>query len=205
MAIRFMHCGKEYIADTPEEAVRLRYMLEDSDFERSERDPDFRDRLAQQVSGWTEETFWELMNSLGEQQVKLITAIYLWTTIDDVDLMAALNLSSKEALAGVVSGLSKQLDKANVKPSDVFYVRDYWEGRKKQRNFRLSQGFEGAAAMSTWSWYWKLDQWATETEARLDRIRKHEKRSRKGTGGAKHEIEDTGATKGTKNVKSGQR
>ena len=81
VAIKFIHLGREYTADTPEEAVRLRHLLEDSDYQRAKNDPGFRDRINQQISGWSEEKFWSVINELGEQQTRALIAMYLETTI----------------------------------------------------------------------------------------------------------------------------
>jgi len=179
MAIKFMYRGSPYTADTPEEAVRLRHLLEDADYERAKNDPNFRDRLNQQVSGWTDDKFWSVINALGEQQTRLLIAVYLWTTITARELAIALNLPSQEALAGVVSGMSKQLEKLGVQPSEVFFVETYWAGKKKERWFSLSPGFAGAARELSWGHHWRLQKWEAEMAARLKKMEKT--RKQKGT------------------------
>lgn len=167
MAVKFTYHGESYTADTPEEAVRLRHLLEDADYERAKKDPGFRARLHQRVSGWSDEKFWKVINALGPLQTRFLVAIYLWTSIDSRELATVLELPSQEALAGVVSGLSKQLEKLDVTPSEVFYVETYWVGKKKERYFHLSDGFDGAATELHWGHYWRLEQWAKQMEARL--------------------------------------
>lgn len=176
MAIRFKYRGREFVADTPEEAVRLQRMLEDEDSKRAKEDPHFKNRLHKELAGWTEEQFWQVMNNLGTRQTQLLHMVFLHTVLDSEELAAALDLPSQEALAGVVSGLSKQLTKQGVKPGEVFTVETHWLGKKKERFFRLATGFAGVAAESNWAAYWKLKKWEKEAEARIDKVIKRKKK-----------------------------
>lgn len=170
MAIRFKYRGREFVADTPEEAVRLQRMLEDEDSKRAKQDPHFRNILDREVAGWTEGQFWQVMNNLGTRQTQLLHLVLLYEVLGSEELAAGLDLSSQEALAGVVSGLSKQLTKQGVKPNDVFWVETHWVGKKKERFFRLTTGFAGVSAGSSWTAFWKNKKWEKEAEARIDKV-----------------------------------
>ena len=179
MAIKFTYLDREYIADTPEEASRLRQLLEDGDYERAQHDHAFRGRMNQQLASWNEEKFWSVINGIGPQQTRLLVAVYLETSILAEELAGALQLSSQEALAGVVSGLSKQLEKLSIKPSEVFLVETYWVGKRKERHFQLSPGFNGAAWDFNWGHYWRMAKWAKEFESNVKKMKKKGKKRKK--------------------------
>ena len=60
-------------------------------------------------------------------------------------------------MAGVISGLSKQLKTINVEPNQVFSIEVKWDGKKKNRAFILNDFFVGAAVEHNWP-----DAWAQE-------------------------------------------
>lgn len=180
LAIRFTYRGTEYVADTPEEAQRLRQLLEDSDYGRPKNDVGFRYRMNLQLYGWDESRFNSVMASIGRQQTKMLVALFLWQAIDAEDLAMVLGLSSQESLAGVISGLSKQLEKLGVKLGDVFRVQTHWVGKKKERYFSLSPGFDGAAAEFNWGHYWRTEEWAKDFEAKIKGMQEKRKPRKKG-------------------------
>jgi hypothetical protein len=169
MAIKFNHRGKVFTADTPEEAVKLQRLLEDADSQRAKTDPEFGDKLHKELAGWTEDKFWDVYNSLGLRQTQLLRIIFNHTCLRHESLLAGLDLPSLESLAGVVSGLSKQLTKCGVKLGDVLIMETHWIGKKKDRFFSLTPGFE--AAMRGIG-YWKLKKWDKEASARIDKVHK---------------------------------
>ncbi|HEX6803614.1 MAG TPA: hypothetical protein VF133_08040 [Terriglobales bacterium] len=144
MAIRFTENGREYVADTPEEVLRLRQLFDSS--AREFKKDGIDDPSKRQSRGWTKEKCRTLLNSLGEQQKRLLICIQLRATINMHEMAQALQLPSQEALAGVVSGLSKQLEKIGTRPAQVFFVETRWVGKKKERWFSLVPGFAEATS-----------------------------------------------------------
>jgi hypothetical protein len=152
LAIRFSYHGRRYEADTAEEAKKLVELLEEADKERAKKDPEFARKLLLKKAGWTDERFWNLVNNIGETQVMLLEAIFGSGEypVFAPDLAKTLGLKSQVALAGVLSGFSKQAKRLGVRVADVYQVTTYWKGRKKERVFNVSEGFREAAKQNQW-------------------------------------------------------
>src|SRR5579862_4711953 len=121
VAIEFKHGGRTWRADTVEEAIELRDRLEMEDriAIESGEDPDWRE---EQV--WTPETAKELLDNLGEYQKAFLRTLHehrgVWMASEDI--LKETKLDSEVAFAGVLSGLSKQLKKINLRPSNLYEV-----------------------------------------------------------------------------------
>jgi len=145
LAIRFKYLGQEYQADTPEEAIKLEALLRAATEKKAKADPAFARKVAQVESGWTEEKLRHALNKIGPMQMKMLVRIWENETIDAEDLAKELGLPSQVALAGVLSGLSKQLKPLNVRPNDILQIDVLWTGRNKTRIFAFQPGFEAVA------------------------------------------------------------
>jgi len=150
LAIRFTHRGRRYEADRPEEAKRLADLLEAADQEKAKNDPSFARKLLFEKAGWTENRFWNLVNSIGEMQTKMLEALLRHEFLDDDELAKILGLRTLVSLAGVLSGFSKQAKRLGVRPSEVYQVTTYWKGRKKERMFSITEGFQEMAEEHQW-------------------------------------------------------
>jgi len=149
VAIEFKHRGKVWRADTPEEAVKLRSMLEE--YERRHSTPDDEEWRIRAETVWTPDMFWDFIRSVGDQQVKLLETMLSrpsWVTARE--LTKVLQLSNEMALAGVLSGLSKQVKALGLRPINLYQVDVRWDGKKKTRSFFLDQGFRLTAEEMGW-------------------------------------------------------
>jgi hypothetical protein len=155
MAIEFKHGGRTWRADTPEEAIALRKELEDADFIACLQEPPLP---SYQENVWTHDTAMELLNGLGGAQRALLKLLYEHDKLTSGQLRRALRLDSEVALAGVLSGLSKQAKKAGVGPSDLYSVTVSWTGKEKTRTFQMSKDFGWAAKELG-----RPDEWETKT------------------------------------------
>lgn len=157
MAIEFKHNGRIWRCDTAEEAIQLRNQLEqDDDAEyASGGEPSV---IEEEV--WTSDTFTELLKGAGTLQKKLIKHLYEkgdsgWDNgVDSSELVKALKVDSEEALAGVLSGLSKNLKRIGRQPSELYSVDVQWLKDGKARKFRLKKGFRWAATQLGWPEKW---------------------------------------------------
>jgi hypothetical protein len=142
MAIKFKHGGREWEADTPGEAIALRKQLEVRDDLAMENGEDL-DWITEPV--WTPDRIQELLGGLGIQQKSFLLLLFDAGSITSLDVKEKLRLGSETALAGVVSGLSKQLQKLGLRPEDLYSVSVRWSGKEKRRTFHMSHNFRWVA------------------------------------------------------------
>jgi hypothetical protein len=152
LAIEFVHRGKKWKADTAEEAIRLRQALEIEDQrEQTANDSDVeRGWLDDLESPWTPAVLWSFLDGIGAQQKEAVLAMAEHEGISSAELTKHLKLSNEMALAGVISGLSKQLNNLDLKPSDLYTVNTSWNGKKKERFFFLHRFFRQTAEEVGW-------------------------------------------------------
>jgi hypothetical protein len=142
VAIRFKHGGREWEADSPAEAIALRKQLEVRDDQAIENGEQL-DWITEAV--WTPDRIQELINELGSQQKMFLMLLYDRASVTSYDAKEQMRLASETALAGVVSGLSKQLQRLKLKPEDLYSVTVRWSGKEKTRTFKLSPNFRWVA------------------------------------------------------------
>jgi hypothetical protein len=177
MAIEFKYKGTTWRADTAEEAVALRNELEKSDkvfepaFERMDQLSDF----------WTPDRFMDVIGGIGPLQQRFLLAIRRKPGITSSELVKSLDVESEVALAGVISGLSKQLKQLGIDPKQVFQIDVNWTGKTKTRRFTLEDFFISAGMEQNWP-----DAWETK-------------------GKEPNAVENSGSTKRRAKRKSGQR
>jgi hypothetical protein len=151
LGVKFIHNGKKWEADTPEEAIRLRKQLElEEDAEARAMNPDVDDWYTKQESAWTPDVFWNFMHDIQFRQKQVLLTIWEKSGITSTQLAEKLKLTDEVSLAGVLSGLSKRLKKLDLKTSDLYQVHTEWEGKNKTRAFYLQRAFRLAAEEVGW-------------------------------------------------------
>ena len=152
MAIEFKHCGRQWRADTVEEALALRKRLDDEDkiaFMSGE------EPASEESHAWTPDVVTELLQSLGEHQKSFLCTLCEHRDFLPSDqIVKKLSLQSEVSFAGVLSGLSKQSKKLNIMPWDLYEVQVSWKGKSKTRSFKLSRGFRWALDELGWPENW---------------------------------------------------
>lgn len=160
MAIRFQFNDETWEADTIEEALALRAKLEYA--VRFPPDPlkqmDKADRF------WTPDRFMTVIGEVGSYQLQFLKAIAHQKGITSDRLRKHLGLDSEVALAGVISGLSKQLKQIGVELRQVIWIDVKWSGKKKTRSFALDDFFGGTGAELGWP-----DSWS-EKDKRIEQL-----------------------------------
>jgi hypothetical protein len=147
LAIQFFHRGKRWKTDTPEEAICLRQQLEAEDM----RNVVPNDSRTCGPSGvWTPEVFASFLQTIGERQKAAVSLMAQHAGIGSAELAKRLNLESQVALAGVISGLSKQLKTLDLELGDLYTVKTKWTVRKKEELFFLRESFRRAADEARW-------------------------------------------------------
>jgi hypothetical protein len=137
MAIKFEHRGTVFTADTPEEAATLRAELEREDASDG--------IVAYRNSIWTPDRAEEVITNVGELQKKFLAVLCdSQDGLPSKTVVERMGIDSEVALAGTISGLSKQLRKVSLKPRDAYAVNIEYEGKGKKRSFILVQDFREA-------------------------------------------------------------
>ena len=150
MAVEFEYRGKKYRVDTVQEAVELSHELEKHDALHVH----YGSTPTQRV--WTADVAMDLLNGIGELQHKLLRNIpFTPNGISSETLTERMGLESELVLAGIVSGLSKQLRKMSISPSDLYRVSVQWQGKNKKRYFELLPEFRDAANELGWPDAWE--------------------------------------------------
>jgi hypothetical protein len=152
MAIEFKYGGRTWRADTPEEAISLREQLEAADDFAWLKEPPLESRPD---NIWTHDTVMELLQGLGAQQQSFLRLLETRGKLTSEQITKSLRIESAVALAGVLSGLSKQVKKTGFTPSDLYSVTVSWNGKEKTRTFELSKQFGWAAKELGWPDEWE--------------------------------------------------
>jgi hypothetical protein len=152
VAIRFKHRGQEYEADTPDEAIRLREILQKYDQEEVENGNISEGESIYDTTKWSEDRFLSMTQNIGIAQQKFM-AVLLDSPRGpvNVDTIAKkLGVNSAMALAGVQSGLAKQLRAIGLEPIDLYRVEISWADNERNRFLTLNEGFRLAALDCGW-------------------------------------------------------
>jgi hypothetical protein len=150
MAIEFVHGGRLWRADTPEEAIRLRKHLEVQD-EAAFNTGEGPDVIEEQV--WTPDAVTDLLNGIGNRQKQFLRVLFEERTLTTDKVLEKLPLDHA-SFAGVLSGLSKQLKKQKLKTWQLYNARVEWDGKTQVRTFSLSADFKWAARELGWPEKW---------------------------------------------------
>jgi hypothetical protein len=167
MAIKFEHNGTTYHADTAAEAAALqRQLKQDAALYGS-----YRDESARKV--WTADLAMDLLNGIGELQKKMLAELAVYgASVKSGVLVERMGIESEVALAGVVSGLSKQLRKMSINPTSLYRVDVTWKGKDKERFFVLSSDFRDALTELGWPEAWQAGKENNAASTNTSRIRK---------------------------------
>jgi len=151
MSIEFKHNGRLWRTDTVDEAMTLRRKLEAYDewtVESGEEPSELKENV------WAPDTVTDLLKNAGDLQMRFLRLIAEGGSVTGDDLVVGLGLDSVVSLAGVLSGLSKQLKKLGLKPSDLYTVEVSWAGKNKTRRFRIASEFRWSASELGWPDKW---------------------------------------------------
>ena len=153
--IEFKHNGRIWRTDSVDEAVALRRKLEINDQIAFEAGEDIDEYQEERQQVWTPDAVMDLLKGVGFHQRRFLKALAAEESpINSEQILKTLSLNSEEALAGVLSGLSKQLKKLGMKTTDLYGVSVKWTGKTKNRSFWLSSEFRSAADELGWPDNW---------------------------------------------------
>ncbi len=157
MAIEFEHKGVKYRTDSVQEAISLQAGLAQHDATFGPYESGITPRV------WTADLAMDLLNGIGELQKKFLATLSNRAQLSSSTLVERIGLESEIALAGVISGLSKQLRKMSINPTSLYSVEVVWKGKGKTRFFRLSSDFHDALVELGWPDAWQTGKEQDET------------------------------------------
>lgn len=168
MAITIKHGDELFTADTPEEAVKLRALLRQQDVERAvelnhkrvlnelgmySNGPDAMRSLLEEEAlrnPWTPQVFSRFIERIGTAQRTALSLLVTRRRVTDEELRAALNVSGNQALAGVLSGISKQAASFNIPAREIFSFENLRTGGKRRSTYSVSDRFLQIAVDMSW-------------------------------------------------------
>jgi len=93
------------------------------------------------ASAWTRESFCRFIESIGELQKQVLSLLVSNREQSDDALRKALKMNSNQALAGVLSGISKQAGILDISPRAVYTMKDERRGRVLHKTYVVADDF----------------------------------------------------------------
>jgi hypothetical protein len=162
MAIKFKHRGDSYTADTPEEAAKLVALLKQQDAEDAKRRAWNRATIEQGGPGavaafieeeygtWTPDVFLRFMARLGPSQKAALVLLVSRRSVTDEELREALKARGNQALAGILSGISKQAAALNIPARSIFGFENLRTAGKRRSTYTVADSFLQISREMNW-------------------------------------------------------
>jgi hypothetical protein len=163
MAIEFEFHGEWYRVDTPQEVVALKKYLRAHS--QGEEDSSSDSHAGLRTYGkWTSDRFSLLMEKIGYVEKKFLAALLSVAHPIDANTVGRLlplpvlekrmwkstKVDPLLFLAGIQSGLVRQVRVLGLEPFDLYQVHISWKGGRRTRYFTLDPGFRFAAEEQGW-------------------------------------------------------
>jgi hypothetical protein len=148
MAIKVQHGEVFYIVDTPEEAVRIGTLLNRKTV-NSDAGIDIcatADKADATGTAWTPDLVRKFIERLGQSQQTALSVLIASQIASDEYLREAVGAADNQALAGVLSGISKQAAALGMSPRSVFSFVNLRNGGKRSNIYNISESFRENAA-----------------------------------------------------------
>ncbi len=162
MAIRFEHNGTSYEADTPEQAAWLIDWLDNRAFTRAKaveyhydlskvltRHPGITPSPPDE-SVWTPDIFRRFIERLGPAQKAALEGLILHRSLSDEALRDVVGARNNQALAGVLSGISKQALRCGIGPRAVFITDTIRSAGTRRNTYEIAPTFLDMARSLDW-------------------------------------------------------
>jgi len=152
VVIKITHNGRVIECTTAAEAITL---LRHIDAEERKRKPTIHKHLPERLSNgtmnpWTGSLFWQFIESLGEAQNCVLSLLVRKHKVTDEELRKVLKLDSNQALAGVLSGVSKQAGALNISARSVYTVEDERKAGELTKTYAIANDFLVIAGEMNW-------------------------------------------------------
>jgi hypothetical protein len=169
MAIKIPFGNKVIECDTVEEAERILEILkrQEADERRTRQQQEaegkrklaeltggstmaFMDELLHPVKTWTPQLFVRFIDRLGADQLAILRILVIKGRASDDDLRAALKVDNNQALAGVISGISKQAAALDIIARAVFGIENHRRSGELTKIYFAADEFREMAHSMNW-------------------------------------------------------
>jgi hypothetical protein len=173
MAIKIEHNGSFITVDTPAEAAELLEILrmkealaeakakeaqakafierKQSRFQADMKMFDHKlGAYKEENFAWTPDYFTALIDRLGKPQLLALALLVTKKSLADEELRNALNVSGNQALAGVLSGISKQAVALYIPARAIFDFENSRAGGKRRSDYLVTDEFRQIATQMNW-------------------------------------------------------
>src|ERR1700678_2807219 len=165
MPIRFKYGGVSFTADTPEEAARTMVLLTQKDAKAARKKQQARiqamlkDGRTEEAhehlregpgTPWTQELFVAFIDRIGKTQQDVLALLVSFRHATDDELRACTHVPNNQALAGVLSGISKQAAALGIHARDIFSFENLRNAGKRRSNYKVANKFAEIAAKMNW-------------------------------------------------------
>lgn len=99
---------------------------------------------------WTSERFSALIYRLGKAQKQVLALLLTKRSLRDDELRKSLKVPNNQALAGVLSGISKQAIALFIPPRAIFNFENFRNGGRRRSDYLASDEFRKIAAELNW-------------------------------------------------------
>lgn len=103
-----------------------------------------------ETSYWRRETFWEFIESLGDQQKRILSLLLEKKRVTDDQLRKALKVETNQQLAGILSGISKQAGAHNIPARAVYGIENESKSGAVTKTYFVAVDFLRIATEMNW-------------------------------------------------------
>ena len=164
MAITFKYRGVSYTADTPQEAAETTARLKEQEAQSARKRgwsrfmskygseaEQLMSRMDEELeSPWTPEVFQSFIDRLGPPQQAALAVLVTRRHVTDEELRKALKVSGNQALAGVLSGISKQAAALGIPARAIFGFENLRNAGKRRSTYSVADKFLQIATDMNW-------------------------------------------------------
>lgn len=147
--IKIPYMGRIIECSTPTEAIELLKHIE-AEAHPSPVASAVRELFTGSKNAWARTSFWKFIESLGDAQIRILTLLVTKRQLTDEELRKALKLENNQALAGVLSGISKQAGALNIPARAVYVVEDERRNNKLLKTYAVALDFLRMAEEMNW-------------------------------------------------------
>jgi hypothetical protein len=156
LMIRIPYQGQFILCDSHEEAIEvLKQLAAERKAEQEKRRTGLVAKFPlAEVFGpgqWTGELFWTFIESIGDSQRQALGLLVRKGRATDEEMRKILGVASNQALAGILSGISKQAASIDVPARSVYTVEDERKSGELTKTYAIAPDFLRIAKENNWT------------------------------------------------------